>query len=115
MDVSATGLDEQVLAQMVDAIVREVHPQRVYLFGSRARGQGAADSDVDLLVVEDAPFGGSRTRLSELTRIRRSLSAFRLPKDILVYSAEEGARWQGSLNHIIAHCLREGKLLYERQ
>jgi hypothetical protein len=31
-----------------------------------------------------------------------------------VYTTDEVAKWQCSINHIIARCLREGKLLYER-
>jgi len=32
--------------------------------------------------------------------------------DILVHSADEVAKWQHSMNHVIARCLREGKRLY---
>jgi hypothetical protein len=31
-----------------------------------------------------------------------------------VYSTDEVAKWQYTVNHIIARALREGKLLYER-
>ncbi|MGB2937166.1 MAG: nucleotidyltransferase domain-containing protein [Phycisphaerae bacterium] len=108
------SVTDQVLEEMVQAIVREVDPERVYLFGSYARGEGGPDSDVDLLVVEREPFGPERSRLGEITRVRRALSTFRVAKDILVFSAEEFAHWKDSLNHIIARCLREGRLLYER-
>jgi len=49
-----------------------------------------------------------------LKRIRKALRPFRVPKDILVYSQDEFAKWEASLNHIVAHAVREGKLLYER-
>jgi len=105
---------EHILAEITEAIVQEVHPERIYLFGSRARGDARADSDIDLLIVEREPFGPNRTRLREMTRIRRALSQFRASKDILVYSVEEVVKWRHSVNHIISHCLREGKLLYAR-
>ena len=43
-------------------------PARVILFGSRARGEGAEDSDVDLLVVEREVVDrfGESVRLSRL-------------------------------------------------
>ena len=104
----------EVLDRMVEAIVREVDPEQIYLFGSYARGETGPDSDVDFLVVEREPFGPQRSRLGEITRVRRALSTFRVAKDILVFSAEEFAYWKDSLNHIIARCLREGRLLYER-
>jgi predicted nucleotidyltransferase len=99
---------------MVQAIVKEVEPRWIYLFGSCARGSQTAESDVDLLVVEDERFGPDRDRWSELQRIRKALRSFRVPKDVLVYSRDEFEKWGDSLNHIIAHAVREGKLLYER-
>lgn len=105
---------EQLIRAMVQAIVEEVAPQRVYLFGSLARDSSRGGSDVDLLVVEEQGFGPDRSRWSELKRIRRSLRSFRLPKDILVYSRDEFEKWADCVNHVIAHAVREGRLLYER-
>jgi predicted nucleotidyltransferase len=99
---------------MVQALVEEVGPRRIYLFGSLAKGSSTAGSDVDLLVVEDRTFGPDHNRWSELKRIRRILRRFRIPKDILVYSRDEFEKWEDSINHIVAHAVKEGKLLYER-
>ncbi len=107
-------VSEKVIEGMVQAIVEEVGPRRIYLFGSQARGNQTVDSDIDLLVVEDQEFGPQRSRWSELQRIRRALKPFHIPKDVLVYSQEEFEKWEESVNHIIAHAVREGKLLYER-
>lgn len=38
------------LAEMVRRLVTALKPERIYLFGSRARGEAGADSDRDLLV-----------------------------------------------------------------
>jgi len=105
---------DEILEQMVAAIVREVDPEQIYLFGSRAREHAREDSDVDLLIVEREPFGPQRRRLAELTRLRRALSSFRTPKDILVYSRDEFVHWRYSLNDIVGLCTQEGRLLYER-
>jgi len=104
----------EVLERMVEAIVREVDPERIYLFGSYARGEPGPDSDVDFLVVEREPFGPNRSRLNEINRVREAVSAFRVPKDILVFAVEEVAYWQDSINHVISKCFREGRLLYVR-
>jgi predicted nucleotidyltransferase len=108
------AVTEEVLSDMVEAIVWEVDPERIYLFGSRARGDARADSDMDLLIVERGPFSPDYSRWQEIKRVRRALSPFRIPKDILVYTADEVTKWQYTVNHIIARALREGKLLYER-
>lgn len=108
------SLSEQLIDEMVRAIVQEVEPQRIYLFGSHARGDQTAASDVDLLIVEDEGFGPDRSRWSELKRIRKALRPFRVPKDVLVYSRDEFDTWEDSLNHVVARAVREGRLLYER-
>ena len=109
-----TRVDDALLRRMVKAIVDEVDPEQVILFGSRVRGDVAADSDVDLVVVEAAPFGDGRDRRAEATRLWRALAGFGISKDILVYSRDEVEYWRDSLNHVLARALREGEVLYER-
>ena len=48
-----------VLEAFLDAVAVEVPVKAAYLYGSRARGDAAQDSDVDVVVVSDA-FRGMR-------------------------------------------------------
>jgi predicted nucleotidyltransferase len=105
---------EEVLKDMVQAIVREVDPEEIWLFGSRARGQAGPDSDVDLMVIESEPFGPQRSRWHEVTRLYDVAANLRVATDILVYSRDEVERRRQWRNHVIARALREGRLLYER-
>jgi uncharacterized protein len=107
-------VNDQVLARMVATIVEVAGPERIILFGSRARGVSGADSDVDLLVVEPTPFGPQRSRRLETARLLKALMPFTVPIDLLLYSHDEIERWRGSINHIAARALREGIVLYER-
>ena len=99
---------------MVRAIVDEVAPEQVILFGSRARGEAGTASDIDLLVIESEPFGPGRSRRQEMNRLYRALRSFRVPTDVLVFSRQDVEYWRDSLNHVLARALREGKVLYER-
>ena len=74
-----TQVTDGLLEQMVQAIVDEVDPEQVILFGSRARGEEREDSDVDLVVVEAEPFGKTRSRRLEAVRLWRVLSRFVVP------------------------------------
>ena len=105
---------ERLLGEMVQAIVAEVDPEQVILFGSRARGDERESSDIDLIVVEAEPFGPERSRHKELVRLYHALAGFRVPADVLVYSHEDIDYWRDTLNHVLARALREGKVLYER-
>ncbi len=107
------NLSDNIIDEMAQRIVQEVHPQRILLFGSWARGQANQDSDIDFLVVEREPFGPNRSRRQEAARIWRCLSEFRIPTDILVYSTNEVAQWEDSVHHVIGMALKEGRVLYE--
>ena len=108
------AITDKALEEITDAIVRVVDPERIIMFGSRARGEAVEDSDVDLLIVERGPFGKDKSRRNELTKVERALIRFPVPTDILLYDVKEIERWRGSLNHVIGRALREGRILYER-
>ncbi len=110
-----TKVSDSLIDRMVQKIVEEVDPDQIILFGSRARGDARAGSDVDLVVVESEPFGRERSRRLETVRLYRSLAGFGVAKDILLYSRDEVEYWRDSLNHVLARALREGRVLYERR
>jgi len=57
MGESPNGVNDPMLTELLRRLVQAYEPERVYLFGSRARGEGGPDSDYDLLLVvaDDAP------------------------------------------------------------
>ena len=83
---------DALLDQMVQAIVAEVDPEKVILFGSRARGDAREDSDVDLVVVEAEPFGKTRSRRLEAVRLwftKRWPVLIASDRTSLIYSRDE--------------------------
>jgi uncharacterized protein len=110
-----TAATDTVLEEMTRVIVETAKPSRVILFGSRARDNARPESDVDILVIEDEPFGPGRSRRKETTRLWHALSRFDVAKDILVYASEEADQWKDSRNHVVAHALKFGRILYGRR
>lgn len=104
--------EEALLQQMVEMIVREVAPETIILFGSRARGEARPDSDVDLLVVEREPFSPMRSRRKEAARLYMALRGMAVCKDILLYSRDEFEHWKNSPNHVVGRAHREGRVLH---
>jgi len=98
------------IARMADEIVRRFHPLRVILFGSHARGDAGADSDVDLLAVLSEVPDKRRAAIE----IRWALAGFPVPKDIIVTSLAEIAARGHLVGTVLRPALREGKVLYER-
>lgn len=109
-----TAVTDEVIADIRDRLVRAADPWLLVLFGSRARGSARADSDVDLLIVEDAPFGPDRSRVGEYGRLSDALWGVRVPVDLVIVSREEFAMWRDSRTHVIAEALRDGRVLHAR-
>jgi predicted nucleotidyltransferase len=111
--LDAISLDETARA-VVNATASAIDPDQIILFGSRARGEATADSDIDLLVIMRQRFDAGHSRRELLRRARRALHGYRIPVDILVYSRDEVDAWGASPNHIIGRSLREGVTVYAR-
>jgi predicted nucleotidyltransferase len=100
----------KTIEQMVTRIVEHFRPQRVILFGSRARGDAQDDSDFDLLII--APSNEPRWRRT--VPVYRRLTGLGIPKDIVWWTPEEIAEWRNVKSHFINTVLREGRVLYEK-
>lgn len=101
---------DAVLLEMVRRILAVGTPQKIVLFGSRARGDARADSDYDLLLVEHSELPRHR----RAARYRRALAGLAGAKDILVWTPEEIAQWRNVPNAFVTEAVQEGVVLYER-
>ncbi len=92
------------LAEVVRRLVAVFAPERVYLFGSRARGEESPDSDYDLMLVlpDDAPAA-----------LRRSDRAYEVLWGLVLLwtrsAFDARVHLQASLPGLI---VREGRLLH---
>ncbi len=108
--VSTSLLEEDAkLADIVQRLAVVYHPERIYLFGSTARGQAGPNSDYDLMVIvpDDSPPERRSSRLAYQALRGTASSA-----DVLVWTRqafEERLHLRASLPSII---IREGELLY---
>jgi len=105
---------DALLKDMTKTIVQGVNPNKVILFGSYAKGTARPDSDLDFLVIKNGPFNAERTREAEMVKLWEVCFDYNIPLDFLVYSPEEIEQWQSVPNHVIAHAIKDGKVLYER-
>lgn len=101
---------DAIVATMVKRIAELFAPERIVLFGSRARGDAKDWSDVDLLVV--MPNGTDRRAAA--VEMRRSLRGLPVAKDIVVTTPDHIAHRGHVIGTVLRPALREGKVLYER-
>jgi len=96
------------LPQVVERLVRELRPYKIILFGSYAHGNPTPDSDVDLLIIWDAP----QDRTERFRRITRALSPRPFPVDVISKTPEQLKR-ELPHNFFLREILRSGQVLYE--
>ncbi len=103
-------VDEPLLQEMVRRLVEAIDPDRIILFGSRARGDAKPDSDVDLLVIKDSNEPPHRRVIPAYLALGRIPA----PTDILWRTPKEVEEWSGAPNYVATRAIREGRLLYEK-
>lgn len=97
------------IRRLADRIASTFDPRRIVLFGSYARGEATADSDVDLMVVVD---GAAPHDLG--LSIRRQVECdFAL--DLLVVDAKRLRKHLAEGDLFLEEVVEVGKVLYEKR
>lgn len=102
---------DEIIQEMTRRIVERFDPLQVILFGSQARGDAHADSDVDLLVV----FPHVENARLAAVAILDELSGLGISKDVVVATPDEIAAYRHLIGNVLEPAMREGRVLYERK
>ena len=89
-------------------LVENYHPEKVVLFGSFARGEANAGSDVDLLVIMRFEGNG----LKQAVKIIRRLKP-RFGVDLIVRTPSEIRKRLQQNDFFLKKAVAEGRVLYE--
>jgi uncharacterized protein len=100
--------DQKNIDQLVKSVVEAVQPLKIIVFGSAARGNPTADSDIDLLVV--MPEGVHRRNTAKY--LYKHLGETGTPVDILVATPDDLKRHTDNIGLIYRTVLQEGKEVY---
>ncbi len=107
--MTLTKTIDPVLAEIVRRLVGLFAPERIYLFGSKARGEDDADSDYDLLVVvpsSDEPM------YRRAQRAPQALWGVPAAVDVLVFTRDEFERKLTVVCSLPSTVVDEGELVY---
>ncbi len=111
MRKDALELSDELRDQIREAL-RPLHPEKVIVFGSCARGGAGRDSDIDLIVVLDSDVVPTtyRERMMNRLLVRRALDVLNqeYALDVLVYTVPEWERWQDSGSAFAKEIATEG-------
>ena len=98
------------LAHLLRTLVREFTPERIYVFGSYARGDATTDSDLDLLVLLPA----LPAPVEALDRRAREVAGPRgFPVDLVFMTRARFEERLPALASLPATVAREGKPVYD--
>ena len=97
-----------IIDDLVQRIVEVVHPRRIILFGSAARGDMGPDSDIDILVV--VPDGTHQQHTAQT--IYRHLIGLRATVDVVVATESDLQQYGDNFSLVYYPALREGRAIY---
>ena len=100
---------DPTLAELLRRLVAAYQPERVYLFGSRARGEVGPDSDYDLLLVVPDDATPERRRSQLAYQVLRGTG---VAADVVVCTRTWFDRREGLKASLPGIVLREGRLLH---
>src|SRR5271156_4759637 len=103
-DIKSVSSDP-ILQDLVRRLVDVYHPDKIYLFGSRARGSAAYTSDYDLLLV--VPENVDR-KLKTAGKAYEALWGIKVPVDVVVWTNNEFNKRLHLDNSLPAVVMREG-------
>lgn len=109
MLTKAKTKDTETIKRLTELLIEAAKPNRIIMFGSRARGEAGEDSDLDVMVVEEAVSD----RVGEMVRLNRLLRSSDIPVDLLVVSAEKFNYWCDTPGNVYFEAATEGEVLYE--
>ncbi len=111
MALAPPAVNSPVLEEIVRRLVEVYHPERIYLFGSAARGEAGPHSDYDLLIIQQS----DQPRYACSGVYYRALADLPAEVDVLVYTPQEVEQWRSVPQAFVTTALREGVVLYERK
>ena len=101
----------KIIDNLLDRIVEAVHPIRIILFGSAARGEMGPNSDIDVMVV--MPDGTHRSNTARY--LYKQLFGFGFPVDIVVVTPSVLEQHKNNIGLIYRTVLADGKEVYVAQ
>lgn len=98
------------LEQLKKKIIELEQPEKIILFGSRAKGTATEHSDFDLLVISHSAL----PRYQREARLTRRLFGSGLAFDLLVLTPEEFEQRRAANGPFLREILASGEVIYER-
>jgi uncharacterized protein len=98
------------LENALKVIIEQAQPDKVILFGSRARNEDNSDSDYDILILKKGVFRSNEI----LKKIYKNLGYLGVPMDFIISEYEVFERNVTNPYMIYSEAAKYGRILYEK-
>ena len=114
--VKGDVLKDPILKRIVEVIVKEIDPDKIILFGSRARGDYKEHSDYDILVLKRGIKPEERKVLTNkvIDALFTSGVYSYASVDIIIISPEMFQKLNSRWDLVFHYAYKEGKVVYEK-
>jgi len=102
-------ISDTIIKEATARLAKSAKPQKIFLFGSYARGDARERSDLDFMVVQKT----IKNRRKEMVRLQDALRSMRIPVDVLVVSESTFNEWEDVVGTVFYEVKREGRLCYD--
>ena len=106
------GLDSGPLRQAFQRLIATGGVQAVVVFGSRAKGEAQADSDLDLAVICQQAQLTPEQKRQQWQRCRQAIGLLGCGVDLVIQGHADAAYLAQSRWHVMGDVAREGRVLY---
>ena len=107
MTIPADPVD-QLVERVISKIVDHIQPVKVFLFGSRVRGDASEDSDIDLVVIYDGP----KSKRDVEVEIHRLFKPHDFSMDVFVMTPQHFERFKRIANTLAREIAENGLVVY---
>lgn len=103
--------NQQQITTLIDEIVSGYDPEKIYLFGSYAKGNENENSDIDLFIVKNT----DKRKLDRNREVRKCIKTYPANGlDLFVLTPAELQEGMQEFVNIGKEAVTTGKLIYER-
>ena len=102
-------LGQDIIDEIVRRVTSAAEVRRIILFGSAARGNMTADSDVDLLILENRVLDP----WSEQLLVRKALCDMEFPFDIVIMPQDRFEETKSVIGGIAYPANKYGRVIYD--
>lgn len=102
----------EITNEITKRIVDNFNPERVILFGSRARDDAHANSDYDVLIIAPSNVPQWKRSIPVYLKLKGLITGVGI--DVVWWTEDEIAYWAGVKTHFINRILNDGKVMYAK-